>query len=72
MKEKERIAITIDNLDDLSSVLKSIELLFQKLVNYYQEKDYKKLCILGLSSYLWFKKVVEWIGYTEKDLQELE
>ena len=69
---KEQINIKIENLDDLSSVLKSIELLFQKLVTYYQDKDYKKLCILGLSSYLWFKKVVEWLGYTKKDLEDLE
>jgi hypothetical protein len=69
---KEKISITIDNLDDVQSVLKSIELLFQKLIYYYGENDVKKLYTLILSVSAWFGKVLRMLGYTEDDFKELK
>jgi len=68
---KEKIQITIENLDDLQGVLKSIELLFQKLIYYYAEHDLKSLNTLVLSCSVWFGKVLRMLGYTEDDFKEI-
>jgi hypothetical protein len=68
---KEKIQITIDNLDDIQSVLRSIELLFQKLIYYYGDNDVKKLYTLVLSCSVWFGKVLRILGYTEEDFKEM-
>ena len=68
---KEKIQITIENLDDLQGVLKSIELLFSKLIYYYAEKDPKNLNTLILSCSAWFGKVLRILGYTEDDFKEM-
>ena len=67
---KQKIQITIDNLDDMQSVLRSIELLFQKLIDYYAEHDLKKLITLVLSCSVWFGKVLQILGYSEDDFGE--
>jgi hypothetical protein len=69
---KEKIQITLDNLDDVNSVLRSIELLFQKLIMYYAEHDLKSLNTLVLSCGVWFGKVLRMLGYDEKDFEDLQ
>jgi hypothetical protein len=66
---KEKIQITIENLDDMPSVLKSIELLFQKLIDYYNRVDVKNLNILILSMSVWFGKILRIMGYDENDFK---
>jgi hypothetical protein len=66
---KEKIQITIDNLDDVQSVLRSIELLFQKIIYYYGEHDLHKLNILVLSVSSWFGQILKMLGYTEDDFR---
>lgn len=66
---KEKIQITIKDLDDINNVLESLELLFQKLVYYYAEKDIKKLGILILSCSVYFGKMLGIMGYTEEDFK---
>jgi hypothetical protein len=67
---KEKITITIENLDDMPSVLRSVELLFQKLVDYYTEKDIRNLYTLVLSCSVWFGKILHILGYTEDDFKK--
>lgn len=60
---KEKISITIENLDDIKSVSNSLSLLFQKLICYYSEKDLHSLNILVLSCGIYFGKVLQLLGY---------
>jgi len=60
---KERITITIKDLDDIQSVLESLELLFTKLIYYYEEKDMNKLITLVLSCSVWFGKILQILGF---------
>ena len=69
---KEKIQITIENLDDIQNVLKSLELLFQKLIIYYSDKDEEKVNILVLSCSVWFGKMMRILGYDENDFGELK
>lgn len=66
----EKISITIEKLDDMDSVLKSIELLFRKLILYYSETDLRKLTQLILSCSNWFGAMLKTLGYTEEDFKE--
>ena len=70
MKEKERINITIEDLDNLPSVLRSLELLFQKLIYYYADRDLKTLNTLVISISVYFGKILRMLGYTEDDFKE--
>jgi len=69
---KEKISITIDNLDDMENVLKSLELLFSKLILYYGNKDVSNLNVLVLSISSYFGKILKMLGYTEDDFMGLE
>lgn len=69
---KEKIQITIENLDDINAVLRSIELLFQKLILYYGEHDLEKLTTLVISISVWFGKILLFLGYDENNFKELE
>jgi hypothetical protein len=69
---KEKIAITIHNIDDVNSVLRSIELLFQKLINYYAKNNVQNLATLVLSCSIYFGRILRLLGYTEKDFEGLE
>ena len=66
---KEKITITIENLDDIQSVSKSLTLLFQKLIYYYPEKDLHNLNILVLSCSVYFGKILQLLGYMEDDFK---
>jgi len=66
---KEKIQITIDNLDDMENVLQSLELLFSKLILYYGNKDVSNLNILVLSISSYFGKILKMLGYTEDDFR---
>jgi len=68
---KDSINIIIEDLDNLPSVLKSIELLFSKLIMYYGEKDLHKLNTLVLSISVYFGKLLTLLGYDEEDLKGL-
>lgn len=70
MKQKEQINITIKDLDDLNGVLKSIELLFTKLILYYGDTDLKKLNMLLISCANWFGKLLRMSGYSEEDFED--
>lgn len=70
MNEKERIQITIDNLDDVQSVLRSLELLFQKLIYYYAQRDIKSLNTLVISISVYFGKMLRYLGYNEEDFKD--
>lgn len=67
--EKEKITITIENLDDMHSVLRSLELLFQKIVLYYSDKDINKLVAFVVSCSVWFGKMLTILGYDEDDFK---
>jgi len=69
---KEKISITIDNLDDMENVLKSLELLFSKLILYYGNKDVSNLNVLVLSISSYFGKILKMLGYTEDDFRGLD
>jgi hypothetical protein len=69
---KEKLIITLKDLDDIKGVLKSLELLFQKLIIYYGEKDAKKLNTLVMSCGVYFGKILRLMGYSEEDFEELE
>ena len=60
---KEKIQITLKNLDDIHNVLKNIELLFQKLMFYYADKDIEKLHTLIVSISVWFGNILRALGY---------
>jgi hypothetical protein len=66
---KEHITITIKNLDNIHSVLGSLELLFKKLMEYYADKDLNNLKILIISCSVWFGMILQKFGY-DKDLEE--
>ena len=68
----EKIQITINNLDDVQGVVGSIQLLFQKLIYYYAEKDLQKLNTLILSCVVYFGRMLRILGYGEGDLEEIE
>jgi hypothetical protein len=67
---KEQINITIDNLDNMQNVLRSLELLFSKLIMYYSNKDVKNLNILVLSISSYFGQVLTMLGYGADDFKE--
>ena len=67
---KEKITLTIHDLDDIRGVLKSLELLFQKLVYYYAERDLNNLRIFIMSCAVWFGMVCRKLGYSEEDINE--
>ena len=69
---KEKIQITIDNLDDMENVLQSLELLFSKLILYYGNKDVSNLNVLVLSISSYFGKILKMLGYTEDDFRGLD
>lgn len=64
---KEKIQITINNLDNIEEVLDSLELLFRKLLLYYSERDLKKLKVLLFACAWWFGEVLRLLGYNEKE-----
>jgi hypothetical protein len=72
MSEQEKITITIHNLDDVRSVLKSIELLFQKLFHYYAETNVKNLTILVLSCCVWLESVAQKLGLDDIDYEDFK
>jgi hypothetical protein len=72
MKEKEKVTITIENLDNIEDVLKSLELLFAKLIGYYSDKDLHNLNILVLSCSVYFGKILRMLGYNEEDFKEIK
>jgi len=69
---KEKLSITIGNLDDMENVLKSLELLFSKLILYYGNKDLKNLNVLVLSISSYFGKILKMLGYTEDDFRGID
>jgi hypothetical protein len=69
---KEKITITIEDLDNMPSVLRSLELLFQKLIYYYSDKDVGELNILILSISSYFGQLLKWLGYNEDDFRSEE
>ena len=70
MTEKERITITIEDLDNIQKVLESLQLLFSKLVIYYSKKDESKLMTLVINCGAYFGKLLVMLGYNEDE--ELE
>lgn len=62
MNEKERITITIENLDDLKSVLGSIDLLFRKIIFYYSDKNFNNLVLFIISCAVWFGELMTKLG----------
>jgi hypothetical protein len=66
---KEKLTITIRDLDDMENVLKSLELLFSKLIMYYGNKDISNLNVLVLSISSYFGKILKMLGYTEDDFR---
>ena len=64
---KEKINIIIEDLDDIISVLKSIELLFQKLIYYYGETNVENLHTLIVSCSVWFGKILQVLGYDDEN-----
>ena len=69
---KEKIQITIKDLDDMQNVLRSLELLFKKLILYYADKDVNKLTALVMSCSVYFGQILRKLGYSEDDFKELE
>lgn len=69
---KEKVAIVIEDLDDIQKVLASLDLLFQKLIYYYLDKDLSKLKLLIVCVSFYFGELLRMIGYDEDDLKELE
>lgn len=66
---KEKISIIIEDLDNVYSVLMSLELLFQKLIYYYMEKDVNKLNIFALSISVYFGQILKMLGYSVDDFK---
>lgn len=66
----EKIQITIQNLDDMKNVLTSLELLFSKLIYYYLNKDINKLSIFVLSCSVYFGRILQILGWNNKDFEE--
>jgi len=60
---KEKIQITIENVDDIQNVLQSLELLFTKLIYYYAEKDLQKLYTFVLGVSVYFGQILDIMGY---------
>jgi hypothetical protein len=69
MIEKRKVSIIIEDLDNISSVAKSLELLFEKLIYYYAEKDVNKLTTLILSCSIYFGQLLTIIGYKPEDIE---
>jgi hypothetical protein len=69
---KEKLSITIKDLDDMENVLKSLELLFSKLIMYYGNKDLSNLNVLVLSISSYFGKILKMLGYTEDDFRGID
>ena len=69
---KEKIQITIDNLDDIQNVLRSIGLLFQKLIYYYAETDLQKLYTLVLNVSVYFGQILNMLGYRPENNEDEE
>jgi hypothetical protein len=67
---KEKIQITIENLDDIRSVLKSIELLFTKLIYYYADTNTRNLVIFILNVSVWLGQVMTKLGIDEDNYEE--
>ena len=67
---KEKLAIIIEDLDDIQKVLMSLDLLFQKLIYYYLDKDLNKLRLLVVCVSFYFGELLKMIGY--RDDEELE
>jgi hypothetical protein len=72
MTEKERLTITIQDLDNIENVVGSIELLFSKLISYYADKDLKTLHILALSMGAYFGDLLRTLGYSGENFKEIE
>jgi hypothetical protein len=67
---KNSISITIDNIDNIKDVLKSLELLFAKLIHYYAGKDNNNLEVLIVSVSIYFGKMLRLLGYNEDNPDE--
>jgi hypothetical protein len=67
---KEKIQITIENLDDIRSILKSIELLFTKLIYYYADTNTRNLVIFILSVSVCLGQVMTKLGIDEDNYEE--
>jgi len=68
---KEKIQITIEDLDNIYGVLNSLELLFTKLIYYYAEKDLRNLNVLVLTCSVYFGQIFRMLGFDEDNLKEL-
>lgn len=69
---KEKLTITIQDLDNVENVGGSIELLFAKLITYYANRDLKTLHILALSMGSYFGDLLRTLGYSGQDFKEIE
>lgn len=70
MKEKRKISITIDDLDDVKKVLIGLDNLFRSLLVYYIDNDLNKLSLLVFSCSVYFGKLLRLLGYREEDFGE--
>jgi hypothetical protein len=70
---KEKITITIDDLDNLKSVSIVLENLFKTILEYYIDKDdeLKSFEWFILSCSVYFGKLLTLMGYDEKDFKEI-
>jgi len=66
---KEKITITIEDLDDLKTVAIALENLFKIILEYYIDKDDELLSFewFILSCSIYFGKLLALMGYDEKD-----
>jgi hypothetical protein len=67
---KEKIKITLEDLDDIKKVLKSVQLLFQLLIDYYVKTNIKNLKTLIYGCGVYFGKLLTVLGYDETNMEE--
>jgi hypothetical protein len=66
-KEKRAINIHIEDLDDLDKLWVALDNLFRQILEYYIDTDFEKLVKFVLSCSVYFGKLLNILGYSEKD-----
>jgi len=69
MKEKRKVSITIDDLDDTKIVFEAIDNLFHTLICHYIDTDFDKLNLFVVSMSVYFGKLLGLLGYREEELK---
>jgi hypothetical protein len=70
MKEKRKVSITIDDLDDTKIVFEAIDNLFRTLICHYIDTDFDKLNLFVVSMSVYFGKLLGLLGYREEEFEE--